>query len=214
MAYYLAYIRSCFFNFKEGMALGTFVYLIIFFTLMASKTSRRNLKLKYLAEWLFCIYGCAVLSATGLLNLSLSNIRFTGLRYSIIPIVDGVFKPMVLNFILFVPFGFLLPLALYAKKGRGKSSTIHGWTWYNALFTGLAASAVIEIIQLFVGRFAEIDDVIMNGLGALGGYALFACVHQFRKRPSKGLLWLFIWIIAVLISYFALAYITTGALPI
>ncbi len=214
MDYYLSYFKSNLGVCKEGLALGTFVYIIIFITLLFSKPSRRNLKLKYVAEWLFCIYFCAILSITGMLSLSLSSFRLTGLRYSLIPLIDGYLKPMTLNFILFLPFGFLLPLALYANKGKGKSSSIHGWTWYHALIVGLEVSLAIEIIQLFFGRLAEIDDVIMNGLGSTGGYALYTCLHQLRKKASKGIIWLLIWVAVVIASYMALGYVIMGHLPI
>ncbi len=214
MNYYIEYIQSVAGNVADGVKLGTFVYLIIFFTLMAAKPSRRNLKLKYIAEWLFCIYTGALLSMTGMTSLSLANFRLAGLRYNLIPLIDGVLHPMVLNFILFIPFGFLLPLAFYSKRGsgRGKSATKHGWRWYHALLIGFLFSLCIEIIQLFFGRFAEVDDVIMNALGTLAGYALCATILQIPRRPLRSVVWLAILVLAVLAGYVVLSYISTGTL--
>ncbi len=214
MNFYIDYIHSVAGNVMGGVKLGTFVYIIIFFTLMAAMPSRRNLKLKYLAEWLFCIYTGALLNRTGMLGLGLAAFRLTGLRYNLMPIVDGVLHPMVLNFILFVPFGFLLPLALYRRRGggRGKSATKHGWRWYHALIFGMMFSLIIEIIQLFFGRLAEVDDVIMNGLGTLAGYAFCASILQIPKRPLRALSWLAILVAAVILGYCGLCYILTGTI--
>lgn len=211
MNYYIAYIISCWGNVRNGLLLGTFVYIIIFATLWANQKSRRNLKLKYIAEWLFCIYCGSILSMTGMLNLRINGIRFHDLSYCLIPFKLGVFQPMVLNFILFLPFGFLLPLAMYRHKGvRGASATKHGWTWYHALIVGFVVSLVIEIIQLFFGRYAEVDDVIMNALGTVGGYSLCAIVLQLFKRPGRALGWLAIWIVSVVMGYLLIKYLVTG----
>lgn len=211
MNYYIDYIHSVSSQVDAGAKLGTFVYLIIFFTLMAAKQSRRNLKLKYIAEWLFCIYTGALLSMTGMMSLSLEAFRLTGFRYNLIPIVDGVLQPMVLNFILFLPFGFLLPLAIYSHgTNRGKSATKHGWRWYHALWVGLLFSLIIEVIQLFFGRLAEIDDIIMNGLGTWAGYALCAAILQIPKRPLKAICWFAIWVCVIIAGYIGLCYLTVG----
>lgn len=214
MDYYISYIKSNIDLALSGAKLGTFVYIIIFLTLLAAVPSRRNLKLKYIAEWLLCIYMGALFARTGILGLSLADFRLAGLRYNPVPIVHGVLHPMVLNFLLFVPFGLLLPLALYRRRGggRGKSATKHGWTWYYALIFGMMFSLVIEIIQLFFGRLAEVDDVIMNGLGTLAGYALCASILQIPKRPVRAILWLIILIAVVIVCYCALSYLKTGGI--
>lgn len=75
------------------------------------------------------------------------------------------------NVLLFVPLGFCFPIAL----GRSRSAL----RWGTA--AGLGLSSIIELYQWLVptGRVADIDDVILNTLGALLGAML---VSRFAGR--------------------------------
>ncbi len=67
------------------------------------------------------------------------------------------------NILLFVPFGLLLPLFLPGK-----------WHFITVP-AGLLCSVCIELIQHLTGRgFCQLDDIIMNTLGTLTGYLLWA----------------------------------------
>lgn len=65
------------------------------------------------------------------------------------------------NLLLYVPFGFLVPLLW-----RG----VEGWK-IPAL--GFALCLCIEIIQLFIGRSLDANDLILNTAGAAVGCLLF-----------------------------------------
>ena len=65
------------------------------------------------------------------------------------------------NVVVFMPLGFL-PALLFEKV-----------TWKTSLIIGGGASLLVEIMQYFVGRSSDIDDIILNTLGALCGYMLF-----------------------------------------
>lgn len=67
---------------------------------------------------------------------------------------------VLLNIAMFGPLGFLLPLL--GRKFR---------KWYLTLPTGFAASLVIELVQLALGRgICDVDDLFCNTLGAAMGY--------------------------------------------
>jgi len=78
------------------------------------------------------------------------------------------------NIGVFVPYGLLLPILL-----RGCRSLI------GMLLTFYAGLFVAELMQLLlrVGSF-DVDDFILNGLGASAGYALFAGLRG-RKRGRR-----------------------------
>lgn len=76
------------------------------------------------------------------------------------------------NVAVFVPLGLLPPL-LWPKLGRG---------WTVAL--GAGCSGLIELVQPLVGRQRDIDDLILNTLGAALGWLLFLALK--RLRPGKG----------------------------
>jgi glycopeptide antibiotics resistance protein len=76
------------------------------------------------------------------------------------------------NIIWFVPFGFLLPCL-------SKSFS----TFPRVLLSGLFLSLVIEFLQYAFGTgISEADDLILNTLGALIGYALYRLIHKLKRK--------------------------------
>ena len=75
------------------------------------------------------------------------------------------------NILLFVPFGAVLVLRGFRI---GKTAVI-----------GFALSAAVECAQLLVsGRTTSVDDLLLNTLGAVLGYALLSRCLPVRKVPS------------------------------
>lgn len=74
------------------------------------------------------------------------------------------------NVLVFVPFGFFEPMA---SKKRSFLGTVAD---------GLFLSMVVEVFQLVskVGRF-DVDDLILNTLGAIVGYLLFLICNAMRR---------------------------------
>lgn len=66
------------------------------------------------------------------------------------------------NIVMFMPIGFLIPLLLDKLN-----------LFKNVVFFGFATSLLIELTQLFLIRGTDIDDLILNTLGAGLGYFLF-----------------------------------------
>lgn len=67
------------------------------------------------------------------------------------------------NFLLFLPLGILLPI--FCRKAR---------TWKRMGFFALCFSFSIEFTQLKTGRgYFQIDDILLNVLGALCGFFLY-----------------------------------------
>jgi glycopeptide antibiotics resistance protein len=74
------------------------------------------------------------------------------------------------NIVIFIPLGLLVCLLW------------RGATLKRAALSGLAASAVIEICQLPLDRWTDIDDLWLNALGAALGYG----VYVMLRRPEWG----------------------------
>ena len=73
----------------------------------------------------------------------------------------------LMNLMLFVPMGFMLPQFTKLKLN-----------WPKTILTGLAISLLIETMQLALHRGAfQLDDLLVNTLGTLVGYGLF-CVSR------------------------------------
>lgn len=75
------------------------------------------------------------------------------------------------NVFLFVPLGFLLPLTAQKRSRFGVT-------------VGVAAvlSAGIETVQYFIGRSADIDDLLLNVFGAVVGFGLYAILRKWLQR--------------------------------
>lgn len=89
------------------------------------------------------------------------------------------FLQLGLNAVLFLPFGFLLPVLW--KKCRN---------WKITLPAGFLLSLTVEVLQMFCFRATDVDDLIMNTLGTLLGYLLarvcFRKKWQADDTPSVG----------------------------
>lgn len=76
-------------------------------------------------------------------------------------------RNLILNILLFVPFGFLLPLG--AKRFR---------SFWKTYLSGFLFTLFIELMQLLLRRgVVEMDDIFNNLLGAMIGYGCFAVVR-------------------------------------
>ena len=71
------------------------------------------------------------------------------------------------NLALFMPFGFLLPLVSQNIK-----------TYKKVLICGIILVLIIEFIQYFIGRSADVDDVILNMIGITLGYLFYKCLQN------------------------------------
>ena len=111
-------------------------------------------------------------------------------RYNLIPFLEikrfwnykellgttAVLANLLGNVAGFVPFGMILPLVF--RNARG---------FFFITFSGFALSFSVEVIQLLtkLGCF-DIDDMILNTIGAAAGYLIFAASHfiyrKYRRR--------------------------------
>jgi glycopeptide antibiotics resistance protein len=82
------------------------------------------------------------------------------------------------NFIMLLPLGIYLPL-MYRRLNH----------FFGVLVTAFLVSAVIEFLQLITSfRSADVDDILLNTLGAGVGFVLFRMLTFISKRsmPSSG----------------------------
>lgn len=121
------------------------------------------------------VYFMAVYSVTGLPTMYTLRFNFS---LNLIPLIDIMNSPAeyikntVLNILLFMPLGFLLPV-IWSEYRDAKKTAL----------TGLAVSAIIEILQIFTFRFTDIDDLITNTLGTALGYGIAKMISF--KLPFK-----------------------------
>ena len=132
------------------------------------KISLRSLK-QTLIYIVFAFYLVAVLSLVGFPSVLSLNLDFT---INIIPLVDMISD--CLNVLLFVPLGFLLPM-LWKKYKAIK----------NTMLFAMCMTIAIEISQIFTFRTTDINDIITNMVGTLGGYFIAKRITKnFTQYPE------------------------------
>ena len=127
---------------------------------------------RYVLSGLFVLYLCEMFDVVGI--PAAQYIRWEP-NISLIPFSDethwlGVQR--VLNAVMFAPFGFLLPVLW---RGCRK--------WSVTTLAGFLLSLTIEILQMFCFRATDVDDLLMNTLGA--GFGYFAAWLFFHKKWAR-----------------------------
>ena len=122
----------------------------------------------------FGFYLTAVLALVGFPNIMSLKVELT---VNIIPFVYMIddFVNACLNVLLFVPFGFFLPV-LWKEFRNAKKIFI----------AGFAMTSFVEIAQIFTGRTTDINDIITNIAGTLIGYLIaYWFTGVFTRRIVK-----------------------------
>lgn len=133
---------------------------------------------------LFALYIVMVFSVTGVSPLSGFHPEIRMSEISLIPF-DGMKKMLEAdtlfgivniagNVFMFLPLGFFLPLLWPSFRG-----------WWKTLLAGVGLSLFIELWQLFISRGTDVDDLILNTLGAVIGYLLFLLIRKIYERGGR-----------------------------
>ena len=170
------------FIFENVLPVALICYLIIFaatWLIGRRKPSAKQIP-RYISEFALTWYACAILRITGILCTSKGFLPqfsepFLNGSFDQLPFVGASFQMVALNFFMFVPLGFLLPLALRFKKHR----------LLKAILIAVLFSVLIETVQIFIGRFFEIDDIISNSLGAVSGALLWQGIYWIKTKQIK-----------------------------
>lgn len=172
--------------------------LRLFMPLIADMVASGVIVLPIVAVWLYCrekigykakyslgqklgimllaLYLLAVCSAVGIPSIKYMHLDFS---FNLLPLVDMLNEPRaiwlnLLNVLMFVPFGVLLPVV---------------WPQYRSLrctaLAGLGCSLSIELLQIFSWRSTDIDDLLTNTLGAVIGYLLFSLIYRLGKSNRQ-----------------------------
>ena len=80
-------------------------------------------------------------------------------------------QQLALNIGMYVPYGLLLPM-VFKKVRKGSKH------FFAVFFTTFS----IEVLQYFIGRSADIDDVIMNCAGGVLGYFCFKILNRICAK--------------------------------
>lgn len=97
-------------------------------------------------------------------------------RINLIPLQSAGLFTYCMNAIMFMPLGFLLPYIWKNYRNPFKTA-----------LAGFFFSALIEAAQLPTNRLVDIDDLMMNTLGAFLGYLVWKLIgpHFFNRKEEQ-----------------------------
>ena len=83
------------------------------------------------------------------------------------------FYNVIGNIVLFLPFGFFVSDFIKAKKT------------YQILIVSTLISLTAELIQFKIGRAFDIDDIILNVIGAIIGFLCYKGLRNIKRKLPK-----------------------------
>lgn len=167
------------FMYSSYLLLTMLLPCLIYQGLMEIKVKRNSQRMPakyYFGVYLLLVYLWMVFKVTGIGLLAdvvrPGNAVKGGFNWN--PL-EGLGMGFVLNVIMFLPLGFLLPCIW--KKCRNIM---------NVAVSGLFLSLLIEISQIFNWRATDIDDLLANTIGACVGYLVWKGIHALICGKRKG----------------------------
>lgn len=135
---------------------------------------------KTMFYFIFATYLAAVYLFVGMPTLQFMRFELSLTLIPFLPMIAD-FKNTILNIILFIPLGIMLPF-LWKKYNTLKAT----------LFFGFSTSLAIELLQILTYRATDINDLIVNTVGAVLGYfvfrtisCIFPSVTEFAGRKNE-----------------------------
>lgn len=123
--------------------------------------------------YVFASYLSAIYLFVGMPTLQFIRYELSLTLIPFLPMIDDL-KNTILNIILFVPLGIMLPFL---------------WKKYNALrptlMFGFGISLSIELLQILTYRATDVNDIIANTFGAVLGYSIFKATSHVFPSVTK-----------------------------
>lgn len=157
------------------------VMVVLLVTLIRRRMHRKVLLSDVLTGMVVAVYGSIILQLTLICRESGSRI---GIELNVL---HGLQEPdndfhwlmmayVVLNCLLFVPYGFILSLFSFVNRRK------KGIQFLLTFLMSFATSLFIETAQLMTGRgFYEMQDLVANTLGGVLGWGMFTIILGLGK---------------------------------
>ena len=155
------------------------IFLVVIITIRITAIKVGHEKFLFYKEFLnlvFIIYVMLLFQLLTDTELNTSSginiIPFTEiLRYEI---GSNAFNMNVLgNILIFLPFGYFISSYVKAKKVN------------HILFISIITSFTVEIVQHYIGRSFDIDDILLNVVGSILGFLLYISLNAISKHLPK-----------------------------
>ena len=171
-------VKSTFFDIIDTAWPTLVIFLIVIIMLRIMYLKQNKKKFVFHEELILLLFVTYILLLFELVTIR--DVEFGGinwmpfkeiLRYDIG--TELFYRQVIGNIILFIPFGYFA--TYYAKLTKIR----------HIFFITFVTSATIEIVQRFIGRSFDVDDIILNVVGGIIGFLLFIGIDAIRKKLPK-----------------------------
>ncbi len=151
------------------------IFLVIITAVRVAAIKSSNEKFVFHKEFSHVLFIIYILLLYELLTMSEIN---RGSSYNLVPFTEifrypigsgGFYINVVGNIILFIPFGYFISTYIKPKK------------ILPILLVSIISSSTVEFVQLCIGRSFDVDDILLNAIGALMGFLLYVAFNAIKK---------------------------------
>ena len=152
------------------------IFLVVIAVVRVAAIKNNNEKLVFYKEFSNLLFIIDILLLYELLTRAeLNTVR----GYNLVPFSEmfryeigstSFYLNVVGNIVIFIPFGYLI--STYIKPKRILS----------ILIVSVISSATVEFVQLCIGRSFDVDDIILNSLGAIIGFLIYIGLGAIKKH--------------------------------
>ena len=171
-------VKSTFFDIIDTAWPTLVIFLIVIILLRIMYLKQNKKKFVFHEELILLVFVTYILLLFEL--VSIGDVEFGGvnwmpfreiLRYDFG--TDLFYRQVIGNIILFIPFGYFA--TYYSKLTKIR----------HIFFVTFITSTTIEVVQRFIGRSFDVDDIILNVVGGIIGFLLFIGLDAIRKKLPK-----------------------------
>ena len=159
-------VKSTFFDIIDTAWPTLVIFLIVIIMLRIMYLKQNKKKFVFHEELILLLFVTYILLLFELVTIR--DVEFGGvnwmpfreiLRYDFG--TDLFYRQVIGNIILFIPFGYFA--TYYSKLTKIR----------HIFFVTFITSTTIEVVQRFIGRSFDVDDIILNVVGGIIGFLLF-----------------------------------------
>ena len=171
-------VKSTFFDIIDTAWPTLVIFLIVIIMLRIMYLKQNKKKFVFHEELMLLLFVTYILLLFELVTIR--DVEFGGvnwmpfreiLRYDFG--TDLFYRQVIGNIILFIPFGYFA--TYYSKLTKIR----------HIFFVTFITSTTIEVVQRFIGRSFDVDDIILNVVGGIIGFLLFIGLDAIRKKLPK-----------------------------
>lgn len=175
----MSFVRTIAYEMSEWVV--TFIPFLFFWIVCSRKSRKSGVIFSWKSTillFVFALYIIGVFYVTGagtLYDAIGLRAESIGKHINLIPFSQEInIKGYVLNIVLFMPFGFLVPMIWDSKR---KTTPV--------ILSGFAFSLLIEASQILSARGTDVDDLILNTIGTAFGFVIYCVWNKMTKSKYQ-----------------------------